>query len=142
MRKQQSRMMSEKSLGKPNYSKWEKRAFRVAQRVRRQVSQPEWMNTINVSYHEARPVIAEREHIFYPDDWGYQKLPRINVRIRLRRKLRTIVITLPNKRIAKLNKERDAIDSEKYVLRDGDGIMRGGQVRKESPVIRPGIVLC
>lgn len=141
-RKTQLRMMGKKSLGKPNYNKWEKRAIRVAKRIKRQEGRPEWMNTIKVTYYAARNVIAEREHVFFPDDWGYQRLPRINIYIRLKRTLRIIVIRIPNRRVMRMNKERDAIDSERYVWRDGDGIMKASQERKESPVEKPGIWLC
>ncbi len=141
-RKPQSRMMGEKSLGKPNYNKWEKRAFRVMKKIRRRESRPDRTYSISFAYHAARFVIAEREHIFYPDDWGYRRLPRINVYIRLKRKLRILVIKLPNRKVARMNRERDAIDSERYVWRDGDGGMKNGQVRKESPIERPGVWLC
>ena len=135
-------MMSEKSLGKPNYTKREKRAFRVMRRVKRQERRPEWMNMINVSCYKAQPLVAEREHIFYPDAWGYHSLPFVTIRLRLTRKLRTIVITFPNRWVARMNRERDVIGSERYVWRGGDGVMKGGQARKESPVIRPGIAWC
>ncbi len=140
-RKIQSRMMGEKSLGKPNYNKWEKRAYRIIKKIRRRESRPDRTYSIGFAYHPSRPVIAEREHIFYPDDWGYQRLPRINVYIRLKGKLRILVIKLPNRRVMRINRERDVIGSERYVWRDGDGTMKGGQVRKESPIERPGIWL-
>ena len=57
-------------------------------------------------------------------------LPRVNIYIRLKTRLRIIVVKLPNRSVARSNRERDLIDSDTYTWKNGDGIMKGGAGEK------------
>ena len=141
---QKSRWMSEKSLGKPSYSKHEKRAVRVMKRIKRHES-GKWVWRYHIpldawiSYRESRPVNNESEGTTYPGCSGYVSLPRIIVSWYWKNSLYRLVIQLPNKRAMNSNLQRKAVGTEHYTSRKGDGSLWGGQRVEADHVERPCI---
>ena len=138
-KKQQSRMMGTKSLGRPNYSKWEKRGMRVAKRSkRRDAGVWMWQDHVpfdfRLTFQKSRPYQNYSEGTWYPAKMGYWHYPRIMVSWYWKGKLMRVIVQVPNKTVKRHNKERKEIGTEHYVSRKPNGELWGNQVIDEEPV--------
>ena len=144
-KKQKSNWMSIKELGKPNYNKREKRAYRL-QRIQKKRDTGKWLlrDHIPFSFWIRRNALMlvkfMQEGTYYPTYKGYMHLPTYVISWCWKGYLNCIVVKLPNRWLMKMNRERKSVGSKRYIKYKRDGItLQSNQIICEEWVERPGI---